>query len=83
MIRIARNEGTVTVEVQDRGKGIPPEKLVEIQSEGSGVGIRGMRERLRQFNGELKIESGEIGTRVWVTISIPQTLVSGEQSGPE
>jgi PAS domain S-box-containing protein len=80
MIRIARDEGTITVEVQDQGKGIPPEKLVEIQSEGSGVGIRGMRERLRQFSGELRIESGENGTRVWVTISIPQTPVSRERA---
>jgi PAS domain S-box-containing protein len=80
MIRIARDEGTITVEVQDQGKGIPPEKLVEIQSEGSGVGIRGMRERLRQFSGELRIESGENGTRVWVTISIPQTPVSKERA---
>ena len=46
-IRIARDEGTITVEVQDQGKGVSPGKLVEIQSEGSGVGIRGMRERLR------------------------------------
>ena len=83
MIRIARDEGAITVEVQDQGKGIPPEKLVEIQSEGSGVGIRGMRERLRQFNGELRIESGKNGTRVSVTISVPQTAVSGEWSGLE
>jgi PAS domain S-box-containing protein len=80
MIRIARDEGTITVEVQDHGKGIPPQKLLEIQSEGSGVGIRGMRERLRQFSGELRIESGENGTRVWVTISIPQTPVSKERT---
>ena len=71
MLRIARDEETITLEVQDEGKGIPPERLVEIQSEGSGVGVRGMRERLRQFNGELRIESGESGTRVWVTIPIP------------
>ena len=83
IIRIARREGTITVEVQDQGKGIPPEKLIEIQSEGSGVGIRGMRERLRQFSGELRIESGQSGTRVWVTISIPHTPVSTEQSGLE
>ncbi len=71
MLRIARDEETITLEVQDEGKGIPPERLVEIQSEGSGVGVRGMRERLRQFNGELRIESGESGTLVWVTIPIP------------
>jgi signal transduction histidine kinase len=78
MIRIARDEGTITVTVQDQGKGIPPEKLLQIQSEGSGVGIRGMRERLRQFNGELRIESGKRGTRVWVTMTIPQTPVTEE-----
>jgi signal transduction histidine kinase len=83
MIRIARDEDEITVEVQDQGKGIPPEKLVEIQSEGSGVGIRGMRERLRQFNGELKIESKESGTRISVTIPIPQASVYEEQSGLE
>ena len=81
MIRIARDEENITVEVQDRGRGIPPEKLVEIQSEGSGVGIRGMRERLRQLNSDLRIESGEGGTRVFATISIPRTPVSEEQSG--
>jgi signal transduction histidine kinase len=40
-----------------------------------------MRERLRQFSGELKIESGENGTRV--SVSIPQTAVSAELSGLE
>jgi PAS domain S-box-containing protein len=80
-IRVARDEGKITVEVQDEGRGIPPEKLVGIQSEGSGVGIRGMRERLRQFNSELRIESGEWGTRIWAMIFIPRTPVSEEQSG--
>jgi PAS domain S-box-containing protein len=82
-IRIARDEGTITLEVQDQGKGIPPEKLAQIQSEGSGVGIRGMRERLRQFGGELRIDSGACGTCVFVTIPICQTPVSREPNGFE
>jgi len=39
------------VEVSDQGKGITPEQLAEIQSGRSGVGIRGMQERLRHFGG--------------------------------
>lgn len=82
LIRVTRSEEQVMVEVQDEGKGIPPEKLAKIQTEGSGVGIRGMRERLRQFNSDLRIESGETGTRVWATILVPQTPVTGEPSEP-
>jgi PAS domain S-box-containing protein len=80
-IRVTRDEGEITVEVQDQGKGIPPEKLAKMQSEGSGVGIRGMRERLRQFDSDLRIESGEGGTRVWAVICVARTAVFGEQGG--
>jgi signal transduction histidine kinase len=45
-------------------------RLTEIQSGSSGVGIRGMRERLRQFRGEMHIDSDENGTRILVTIPI-------------
>jgi CheY-like chemotaxis protein len=46
--------------------------LSEIQSRGSGVGIRGIRERLRQFRGQMTVDSNPSGTRVFVTIPIPQ-----------
>jgi signal transduction histidine kinase len=69
-IRIARENGSVCIEVQDQGKGISPERLAEIQTRASGVGIRGMRERLRQFCGEMKIESKGCGTRVVARIPI-------------
>jgi hypothetical protein len=41
--------------VRDHGKGMSEDRLAEIQSKGSGVGIGGMRER--QLQGELTVES--------------------------
>jgi PAS domain S-box-containing protein len=67
-IRLGRLADGVALEVEDRGKGIPAERLAQIQSQGSGVGIRGMRERVRQFDGELKIESNGSGTKILVTL---------------
>ncbi len=67
-IRIVRDDGALILEVQDQGRGMSPERLAEIQSTGSGVGIRGMRERVLQFSGTMSIESDSSGTRVRVVI---------------
>jgi two-component system, NarL family, sensor kinase len=53
-IRIARENGSVYIEVRDEGKGISPERRAEIESRGSGVGISGIRERLRHFGGTMR-----------------------------
>jgi PAS domain S-box-containing protein len=80
-IRVARDVNAVSVEVEDQGTGMSPEKLAEVQSRGSGLGIRGIRERLRQFEGFMKIESGSTGTRV--TATIPLARVSLVEKGAE
>ncbi len=67
-IRIVRDDGELILEVQDAGRGMSPERLAEIQSTGSGVGIRGMRERVLQFSGTMTIDSDSSGTRVRVVI---------------
>ena len=64
-IRIAASDNQVQVEVEDHGKGISPEKQSEMASTGiPGVGIRGMRERLRQLGGTLDIHSDGEGTLI-------------------
>lgn len=64
-IRINRCDSEISLEVEDRGKGIPPEKREALNSGGTpGVGIRGMRERLRQLGGSLEINSTDRGTIV-------------------
>ena len=69
-IRIEREDSNVYVEVQDRGRGMSPERLAEIQSQGTGVGIRGMRERVRHFRGNLVIESNGSGTKIYATLPL-------------
>lgn len=69
-IKIVRQDERIDVEVRDRGRGIPQERLADIQMHGGGVGIRGMRERLRHFHGELDIESNTLGTTVHATLPL-------------
>ena len=73
-IRVAREVDRVIVEVQDKGRGMLPEKLAEIQTQGSGVGISGIRERLRHFGGELIVDSNGSGTKVYAILPLPTPL---------
>ena len=74
-ITINRQGDKIYTEVRDEGKGISKQRLAEIQSQGVGVGIRGMRERVRQCGGELIVDSNTLGTKI--TAIIPaKTLAS-------
>ncbi len=75
-IRIVRAEQMISLQVQDEGKGLTKEELVEIRSGGGGVGIRGMRERVQHFGGSMRLNSGAEGT----TISFQIPLTSSGQS---
>jgi len=65
-VRITNVVNQLRIEVRDAGKGIPSEKQSEMACAGkTGVGMRGMRERLRQFGGQLEVISvpGQNGGR--------------------
>lgn len=73
-IRISRPNGDVRVEVEDKGKGIPPRRRSEMESAGmAGVGIRGMRERVRQLGGALEINSDGRGTLIVAHLPVGST----------
>jgi len=77
-IEIAREGENVHVAVQDQGAGMSPQRLAEIQSHGTGVGIRGMRERVRQFHGDLVIESNGSGTRIYASVPLKARHTSAQ-----
>jgi signal transduction histidine kinase len=62
-IRIVRFSDEVSVAIADAGRGIPKQQIVDIEAgRASGVGLRGMRERVRQLGGSFKIRSTDKGT---------------------
>jgi signal transduction histidine kinase len=78
-IRVWKRDHHVRIEVQDQGKGIPPNKQADLTSDRAGVGFRGMRERLRKLDGTLEIRSDGMGTTV--IASLPLTLASDTTAG--
>jgi signal transduction histidine kinase len=70
-IRIIQDDACLRVEIEDAGKGIPPEKESAFGSSANiGVGLRGMRERLRQLGGTLQVKSNGPGTRVTAVLPV-------------
>ncbi len=83
-IRVYQDAQRLLIEVQDRGKGIPAVKQQELNSVGhSGVGFRGMRERLRQLGGTLRIQSDGEGTVVVAMLPLPAPETLGEPSAAQ
>jgi PAS domain S-box-containing protein len=71
-ISIAGDHKQVLVEVRDDGRGISAEDLKRIRERGAGVGLRGMRERVRPFAGEVRIES-QVGVGTTIRVTLPQS----------
>jgi signal transduction histidine kinase len=73
-IRLHRSNHEVVIEVEDKGQGIPTEKLDRMTSSGApGVGITGMKERVRQLGGTLEISSDRTGTKIIARLPISET----------
>lgn len=69
-------QNVIAFSVRDYGKGISAERLVKIHGSGSdvGVGIAGMRERLKEFGGRLVMESDSTGTLLKALVPLPEAV---------
>jgi signal transduction histidine kinase len=71
-IRLGVEKSTVRLSIRDYGKGIPQTVLERFGKNGTnvGVGLAGIRERIKELGGTLKIDSSHSGTLLNILIPI-------------
>jgi signal transduction histidine kinase len=80
-VRLSAKDGSLHVEVEDRGKGIKSSAKGERSKTGaSGVGIQSMRGRVEPFGGNLEVRTGSKGTTVIATIPIRSAAGTPQES---
>lgn len=70
-IRLSRDAGEVRLEVGDRGKGFPASPSVAT-GPAAGIGIQGIRERMRQLSGRMQLVS-QAGAGTTVIVTVPES----------
>jgi signal transduction histidine kinase len=73
-VRVAMEKDRVILKIRDFGVGVPREVLDRFWKTGNvGVGLAGIRERLKELGGVLEIESNLDGTLLRATIPLIQS----------
>ncbi len=81
-VRLTSGAKEVRLEIEDNGRGLSAEQTS--QNEGAamlGVGIAGMRERIRQLNGEFTLQSSTNGTKVIATVPLDEKRNAAHHAG--
>ncbi len=79
-VRVIESDAKVILTVKDYGIGVPREILDRFWKTGNtGVGLAGIRERLKELAGVLEIESNLDGTLLRATIPFPSSETKGRE----
>ena len=69
-VTLVQNSDSVAVEIRDDGKGLD-EAVMHLKPGTVGVGIGGMKQRVEELRGQLRLANGNPGTVVEVIIPVP------------
>jgi signal transduction histidine kinase len=74
-VTLTMDQDRLELQVSDNGSGIEETKLAQVDEPGRqlGVGIAGMRERVRKLGGRLELQSSKAGTKL--SVSLPMASV--------
>lgn len=67
---IGKSEGVVRVTITGNGRGISKDILKQMAAGKSGVGVTGMRERVRELSGKFEVRSQSPGTMIYVELPL-------------
>lgn len=67
IVRLLEKEGNIVVTISDDGKGIEQE-VIQLRPDSVGIGIGGMRQRVTELGGRLRLANANPGTIVEVII---------------
>jgi PAS domain S-box-containing protein len=77
VIRLIRQQEQIVLQIQDFGRGMPTGyEPGDHRQQGGGLGIVGMRERLRYVNGRLEIQTGPQGTTLTAIVPLGVEVMS-------
>jgi signal transduction histidine kinase len=82
-VKLKTDAACVFLEITDQGTGFPVSSRSGATNGGAvsyGIGIRGMRERIQQFDGELQVTSGPSGTSLRAVLPKPVMAVGTQQT---
>ena len=69
ILNLTMKDGQIVIKVRDDGKGIS-DSVADFEADKIGVGIAGMRQRVKELGGELRLKNGNPGTLLEAVIPI-------------
>ncbi len=83
-VQVETGESTITMQLQDYGKGLSKSLMERFRQTGSaaGVGLAGMRERVKEMDGTFDVQSDSSGTTLRVVLPLTENVSSPRGNAP-